>query len=155
MIEHWIDTLSAVWEVDTGRGGRVRSYRMVAVSEIPETLDPTAFPVALPASVKLTDVEYSMGGPAYCIWKGMTEFHISPNCSKGELPYVFSYYAKIWRAAALNFKLGGLVEYFVLDKGDTMQLAALQYGDEAEHWGLLVNWTVKEHVESQLTFGTG
>jgi len=156
MLQDWIDTLTKVWEIDTGRNKLVFSYRLNEKAEFPEKINPTAFPIALTMPPALSDAEYSAGGPKFGIYKGMTEFHISPNCAKGELPYVATYIEKIWKAVALNSRLGGLVAYFMLDTDNApviSQPLALKFGDEAEHWGVLVNWVVKEHVESQVVVG--
>lgn len=158
MIEKWIDALTKVWEFDTGRNGTVFSYRLYEKANFPETLSPTAFPIALTIPPELDDAEYSAGGPHFGIYKGVTEFHISQNCAKSELPYVGTYVGRIWKAVASNAKLGGLVEYFMLDTDSKPVISAplaLKFGDEAEHWGLLVNWIVKERVEGQLNFGAG
>jgi hypothetical protein len=158
MIENWIDALTKVWEFDTGRNRLVKSIRLFEKAEFPETIDPTGFPLAITIPPALNDAEYSAGGPKFGIYKGVTEFHISPNCAKGELPYVSTYIGKIWKAVALNASLGGLVEYFMLDADSAPVISAplaLKYGDEAEHWGVLVNWIVKEHVTSQVVFSSG
>jgi len=153
MVENWIDALTKVWEFDTGRNRKVFSYRLNEKAEFPEKINLSNFPMALTMPPALDDAEYSAGGPQFGIYKGVTEFHISQNCSKGELPYVATYIGRIWRAVALNSRLGGLVAYFYLNTDESpviSQPLGLKYGDEPEHWGVLVNWIVKEHVESQI-----
>ena len=156
MIERWIDALARVWEFDTGRNSRVKSLRVFERADIPEQIHPADFPIAISIPQEV-DAEYSQGGPQFGVWKGVTEFHISQNTAKADIPYVLTYYGKIWKAAAANFRLGNRVAYFVLPSGgqSIQGPLALKYGDEAEHWGLIVNWVVKEHVEGQLTFGVG
>jgi len=148
MIESWIDTLVKVWEFDCGNGQMVRSYRLVEKAEFPTVIDPGRdFPLALtiPSGVR---PEYSLGGPLLGFWNGITEFHVSPNLDKSLMPSLVRWYGKIVRAAAGSMTLGGLVEYFVIaDQEDAVSgPIALQYGAEAEHWGFLVRWTVKERI---------
>lgn len=140
-IENWIDALAAVWdEVGDGRGGYVKSYRCVDRAEFPEAIAQYPAVISYPRSVLcdgFTD-----------IWTGVSEFHISESDAKFLLPEVIGYFARIRNAAMAHITLGGLVARFVLaDQNASIQgPVALVYGSEHPHWGLVVNWTVKEIV---------
>jgi hypothetical protein len=152
MIDNWIDALCKIWEVEDGRGGTVTSYRLFERDEFPEEI-PLDRPTAL-TFVDGVDFQYSQGGPLTAIWKGSTEFNLTPDLSRKRVPAVLRYFKRIMAAATDNMKLGGLVSYFILDETDTITLEVLQYGNQARHLGLVVNWTVKEVLSSaDLTVG--
>lgn len=142
-IENWIDALARVWEISDGKGGTVKSYQIATKSEFPESL--STFPCALSYPTGLHP-EYSAGMGSTDIWRGKTEFHLFPDTKKSNLGKVLSYFERIKAAAASNFSLGGLVSHFIIQQaGDGIQgPLTLQYGDEAEHHGLVVYWEVKE-----------
>lgn len=153
MIEHWIDELARVWEIEVGFG-TVKSYRLFGKTEFPDAIDPSTLdrsPVALTIPASLGP-EYSTGGPLLGYWRGVTEFHVAPDLDRGRLPALLPWYGRILRAAASHARLGGTVELFVIENQADSILGplALQYGDEQAHWGFTVNWTVKEHLEGQL-----
>lgn len=146
MIIDWVDAMCDVWAgIDAPGFGRVKAPYLVKRAEFPASISPKDdFPIALtiPASV---DLMYSTGGPLEGFYTGVTEFHLTPDLSKAHLPSLLMWYGKIWRAAAANMKLGGLVHSFMLTENNSIVgPLALKYGDEAEHWGFLVNWIVKE-----------
>lgn len=148
MITSWIDRLAAVWAFDCGNMQSVRSYKLLEKAEFPSVIDPARdFPLALtiPSGVK---PEYSLGGPLLGYWNGITEFHVAPSTDKSLMPSLLKWYGLIIAAAAGSMTLGGAVEYFVIaDQEDAVSgPIALQYGAEAEHWGFLVRWTVKERI---------
>lgn len=153
MIENWIDKLCNVWSFDAGNMRTVKSYRLIGDADrFPASIDPARdFPLALsiPSGVS---PEYSLGGPCFGIWRGVTEFHVAPSVEKSLLPSLMKWYGKILNAAAGNMKLGGTVELFLLDGEDAIEgPLALQYGNETPHWGYLVRWIVKEHLEGEFT----
>jgi hypothetical protein len=151
MIEDWIDTLGKVFEVEDGRGGQVYAYRLFERDEFPDDI-PLDRPVAL-TFLDNVDFEYSQGGPTLAFWHGSTELNLTPDLSRKRLPYVLRFFKRIMAAAAANMKLGGLVEYFILDESATISLEVLKYGNQAAHLGLVVKWTVKENISGQLTIG--
>ena len=152
MIEDWIDTLAAVWQIDDGRNKTVRSLRLYEKVELPESLALTDLPLAIPREVNLDDAPYAVAG-ATATYRGATEFHLAPNTAKSHIPYVLAFMGKIIVAAAASLKLNSLVKEFRLDNsgGPAIQFTSLQYADEAEHWGLVVRWVVEEDILSQIT----
>lgn len=142
-IESWIDTLARIWEIEDGRGGLVKSYQVATIDEFPESL--STFPCAITYPVGLHP-EYSAGMGAIDIWRGKTEFHLFPDTKKSNLGLILPYFERIKIAAAGHFSLGGLVSHFIIAQGgDGIQgPLTLQYGEEAMHHGLVVNWEVKE-----------
>lgn len=148
MIESWIDDLAAVWAFQVNTMQRVRSFKLIGHAEFPASIDPAQdFPLALtiPSGVM---PEYSVGGPRFGIWNGITEFHVAPSVDKSLMPSLIKWYGLIWAAAAGNMKLNNKVELFMIPSQEDAISGplALQYGNEAEHWGFIVRWSVKEHV---------
>lgn len=147
MIQDWIDAISDVWATIDAPGFRkVKAPYLVRKAEFPSAISPKDdFPIALtiPGDAGL---QYSAGGPNEGYYNGVTEFHLTPDLSKAHLPALLPWYGKIWIAAAANMKLGGLVHSFMIVQNERSIVGplALKYGDEQEHWGFLVNWTVKE-----------
>ena len=156
MIESWIDAICDVWSsVDAPGFGRVRAPYLIKKKEFPAAINPKDdFPIALTIPGKV-GLQYSAGGPKEGFYSGVTEFHLTPDLSKAHLPSLLPWYGKIWIAAAANMKLGGLVHSFMIDQNEDSIIGpiALKYGDEAEHWGFLVNWTVKETNNSTVMAG--
>lgn len=152
MIETWIDTLAKVWELDDGRGNLVWSPRLFEKDEFPDALPEIDRPIAL-NFVTNTVVQYSAGGPCINLYTGFTEFHFQGGLSQRQRAYVMKFIGKIEIAAAAKAQLGGLVEHFLITSEGQPSIqgpVVLQYGEEAEHWGLVVNWQVKERVDSQV-----
>jgi len=146
MIEIWIDALCDVWAtIDTPGFGKVKAPYLIKRTEFPSAISAKDdFPIALTIPAK-ADLQASAGGPNEGFYSGVTEFHLTPDLSKAHLPSLLPWYGKIWIAAAANMKLGGLVHNFMLNENDSIVgPVGLKYGDEQEHWGFLVNWTVKE-----------
>ncbi len=152
MIETWIDALTKVWELDVGRGNLVWSPRIFEKDEFPDVLAEIDRPIAL-TFVRSTAMIYSAGGPCINLYTGFTEFHFQGGLSASARIYVYKFIGKIEIAAAAKAKLGGLVEHFLITGEGLPSVqgpVSLQYGEEAEHWGLVVNWEVKERVDSQV-----
>lgn len=145
MIESWIDTLCDVWRTVEAPGFRtMKSPYLIKEKKFPSAISPKDdFPIALtiPASV---DPMYSVGGPREAFYSGVTQFHITPDLDMGNIPAMLPYYGHILRVAAGNLLLGGLVEDLTIT--GIVGPIAMQFGDEAEHWGFMVNWTVKEKI---------
>lgn len=139
MIEDWIDTLVKVWEVSDGKKGKVQAYRLFERDEFPNDIS-LDHPVALTFWDDV-EIDYSLGGPTVAIYNGMTYFHLTPDTNRRRLPYVLGFVGRIIEAAAAKMQLSGKVNYFIVTK---LALAAMQYGNEAPHFGLEVTWTVKE-----------
>ncbi len=149
MIENWIDEIAKVWgEIDDGKGGKVRSYQMYEVGEVPDAL--SEFPCAISYPRQVLS-EYGAGN-SVDLWDGKTEFHLTPNTARSLLPFVIRYFARIRDAAALHMTLGGKVDYFLLQQdGKSIEgPVELKYGGEEPHWGLIVYWRVKENVTNQV-----
>jgi len=96
-IENWIDTLCKVWAISDGKRGRVKSYSIYEKAEFPDAI--TVYPCALTYTTEMSS-SYSMGGPCIDLWKGVTEFHITPGVGKHFYPEIMRYFARIRNAAA-------------------------------------------------------
>ncbi|MBS4061466.1 MAG: hypothetical protein KG029_13790 [Bacteroidetes bacterium] len=144
MIEDWIDDLTRVWEVDDGKGGHVRSYRLFERDEFPQNV-PLDIPTALTFFDNVDNLEYSEGGPKIAFYKGTAEFNLTPDLDRSRIPYVLRFVGRIIRAAAANMTLGGRVNYMILDPSGPIEMSTLKYGNAgAEHLGLVAKWIVKE-----------
>lgn len=145
LIAPWIDALCDVWKTVQIDGFKtVKSPYLVKEKKFPSTISPSSdFPIALTIP-DLTGPQYSVGGPKEGFITGVTEFHVSPDVQKARLPELIMWPGAILKAAAANMQLGGLVTHFIIpqERGIVGPLA-LQYGDEQEHWGFIVNWEVK------------
>ena len=142
--ENWIDSITALWgAVDDGKGKYVKSYSVFKRAEFPEAL--SEFPCAITYITRVPTVLYSAGGPAVVVWQGVTEFHLVPDTKKSNIPYVIRFFDRIIRAAASSITLGGLVSHFLLSNEEPLQPGSLVYGNEAPHYGVVVNWIVKEN----------
>ena len=141
MIEAWIDALCAVWELDDGQGGQVRSYRLFERGEMPDAMSDFPCAISYPLSARMV---YG-NGASYIIWRGRTELHLAPNILRSNYPEALRYFARILSAAAANATLGGKVSMFQLDQdGESVTgPVALSYGEQGEHMGLVINWIVK------------
>lgn len=143
-VENWIDQIAQIWgTVEDGQGGFVKSYSVFERAEFPEAL--TVFPCALTYVSRVPVIQYSAGGPGVIVWRGVSEFHLTASVNKGRLPYVMRFYDRIIRAAASQVTLGGAVSHFILGPDDPLQPGILVYGNEEPHYGIAVNWTVKEN----------
>lgn len=149
----WLDALAAVWDIDNGRGGTVRSFRVFQKNELPNAITPGMAPCAISYPGKL-EIEYSLGGPSILWWTGQTEFHLTEDCKPANLAYILPYYVRIIKAAAANMTLGGLVESFMLLRNDPEAIQKMTYlnADGSDgHEGLLVKWKIKHNISGLLT----
>lgn len=147
-IEHWIDKVCKLWEIDDGSGGKLRSYRVYERAEFPQSITP---PCVLTYALGV-QCEYSLEGIDYNHWHGISEFHLTPDLDKSKLPNLLLFFARIRAAAAGNMTLDHRVEYFRL-KTDGASIEGpleLLYGNEAPHWGLRVHWEALETLRSKL-----
>lgn len=143
-VENWIDELARLWgTVDDGKGRKVHAYSVFERDEYPEAL--SIFPCAISYITRVPVVQYSAGGPGVIVYRGVTEFHLTENISRRNMAYVIRFYERIIRAAASKVTLGGLVSHFVLSDGDPLVPGVLVYGSEEPHFGIVVNWIVKEN----------
>jgi hypothetical protein len=152
-IEKWIDVLNNIWAFEYGRGPVVRTPSCVAKNDFPEALtDLSAGPVALswPLTVSPKYGAASSSIPTILIWHGETELHLTPDIKKTNLAFILPMFGRILAAAKANLTLGGLVEYFILDEENGMELDTLQYGNEAPHHGIVIHWTVKQNLSGQI-----
>src|SRR3990167_4164437 len=160
-VENWIDAIVDVWNtVESHKGGTIRAFYCYKRDEFPEALPAELIPCVLTYTVSL---DPDIPAPAsHEHWRGVSEFHLFPDNSKANIPQAMLYFAKIRNAAALNMKLGGLVDYFLLRSNATRITGSgiegpvdLRYGTEDPHTSLLVHWLVKEDVTTEVTVGTG
>lgn len=156
MIEDWIDAVAAVWEIKLGSFKTVRSFYLMRDADFPESIDVhelAEHPVALTFWPSL-EPQYSAGGPKIAFWSGETEIHLCADFKKSRAREMLPWYKFAWAAAAADPTLGGKVELFTIPaRSDAVVLTSLQYGEEAVHWGLVVQWLVKEHVDAQIVVG--
>lgn len=145
MVEDWVDALCRRWEVDNGIGGTVYAYRMYERAEFPEAL--TVFPCAL--TIPKAVIYHVTAANSYSVWRGETEFHLSPSAHKSELPLILQYYQRIAVSLFADITLGGRVEYVKLrtEGGEgIIGPVALTYGAEDPHWGMVAHWVLKESL---------
>jgi hypothetical protein len=142
-VDTWIDTMCGIWEIDDGKGGTVKSYRVYDKNEFPETIKhfPSAITYTTGANMEIN----SAGGIS--LWTGVTEFHLVENVDKSNIPYCMLFFARIRTAMASNFALGGLVSHLMFSESQIPNIQGpveLTYGAESPHLGIIVHWEVKE-----------
>lgn len=146
-VESWIDEVARVWgSIQTQGGQKLTSYRVFEKAEYPEAL--SEYPCVLTYTREVRPT-YSAGGVNVSLWRGTSEFHLTPNTQKQHYPLVMGYFSKILVAAAANLTLNGKVALFHIENQEGAGIqgpVTLRYGDEPEHLGLVVNWRVKELV---------
>lgn len=151
MIQEWIDAVADVFAVSDGAGGFVKSYHVYDKAEFPEAM--TRFPSALTFSTALQPM-YSAGGPLVDLWLGTTELHLFEDISRKHYPEIMLYFARIRNAMAASMSLGGRVAHF-LPRGGVIDPirgpVVLQYGSEAPHLGIVVQWEVKDNESGGYT----
>lgn len=150
MIEDWVDTLVEVWRIDIGDFKQVKSPYIFKAREFPVAISPSDdFPIALTFLANTRPV-YSQGNKNIT-WYGQTEFHITPDLKKSHNPELMLWPARILKAAAAKVQLSGsganISNFVIMDQFDGIEgPVGLKYGDEAEHWGFIVNWMVEESL---------
>ena len=150
-VELWGPTVTALWRTVTdGKGTQVRSYEF---DKLPETIEviPCALSYLFPEG---NDISYNQAAFNTATWHGQTEFHLSKDINKTSMNYCWQFYRLITKAAAASYTLGGIVEGFQLRPTKSLQLSVLQYGEETEHYGIVVFWELFESISSKLTVGT-
>jgi hypothetical protein len=150
MIENWIDVIARIFEIPDGKGGLVKSYHSFDKTDLPEALDyyPCALGYVTNCKAVISD------NLSLLFWTGVTEFHLTPNTQKSNIPYILPFFGRILRATAGAMQLGGLagIKHFILlPEDNSMQFTRLKYGDEVEHYGIMARWEVKEDVSGFLT----
>jgi len=152
-VEVWIDALAAVWDIDDGKGGTVRSFRMYEKNEYPAAITPTMAPCALSYPTNM-DLQYSQGGPTILLWYGQTDFHLTEDCKPANIPYILPFYGRIILAAAAHMTLGGLVPkgFSILQNAESA-IQFVTYKDAQghdDHQGIIVKWTVEQNLSGQV-----
>lgn len=147
MVENWIDEICKLSANIPAIGARnMTAYALFGKTNIPEKLE--VFPSAL-TFVEGARMQYSASGVCATIWNGFTEFHLASDMARKKLPEVHLYFGRIRTAFAAHMTLGGRVAYCMLrpEEQNIEGPVSLQWGGEAEHWGLVARWVVKE-IES-------
>jgi hypothetical protein len=151
-IENWIDDLVDVMGSVKGHHGKaVRAYYVYKKAEFPDAI------AAYPCVLTFTDAvqpSYSVGGPLIDAWVGLCEFHLFPDVSRAHYPEIMLYFARIRNAMAGSMTLGGKVAHFLPRADVPYPLRGpvrLQYGEEQEHLGIVMQWQVKENVSADFT----
>lgn len=151
-VESWIDAIAKLWRISDGKGGTLRSFAVYERAEFPEALPQAPCVLTYTLDARM---DYSLGGPCIDLWTGVSEFHLTTDIAKHNYPAIMLFFARIKHAAAASMKLGGLVDHFLLrtDEPSIRGPVVMKYGEEAEHLGLIVNWTVKENTTGAFTPG--
>lgn len=153
-VELWIDAVTKLYDGIRIGNKSIRSFRIYEKDEFPSALKGDDIPCALTYTVDVR-CEYSYG-PCCDHWIGKTEIHWTPNVDRGKYPEIMLLFREIRNAFAANRKLGGLVDFILLQNEDGPSIqgpVVFTYGDEVAHQGLLVHWIVKEHIESEIALG--
>lgn len=142
-LESWIDKIAELMAVSDGRNGTVLSYRCYDKAQMPEALSQFPCAITYVTGARLA-TGMSTGGPLKMLYRGVTEFHLTANTDKSQLPYCMLFFGRIRNAVASHLQLSGLVDDFRLQSDNSIVgPATLQYGAEDPHFGLVVNWEVK------------
>jgi len=157
-VTDWVDVLASIWEVYDPQGRPIHSYRaydpISRAYAFPDSISEWPSVLTYPTKV---DVMYSAGGPQLLHWQGISEFHIVPSVDKVHYPYIFEFFKLIYKAASSHFQLDQTVASFMVQTTDggsaIIGPVTLKYGSEEPHLGLVVNWTVKEDIANEITFG--
>lgn len=157
-IEDWADELTSLWgQIEDGMGGNVKSYSMIDKRDFPEKIE--KFPCALTFIEDLTSV-YGLGSTGPDVYRGITEFHLTKDTNKENYPDLYKFFKRIRNKAGTNMQLNSSLGGgdFLLDFEGRPGIEGpltLQYGDEAPHLGLVVNWVVRENVNGEYQPATG
>jgi len=149
-VELWGPAVAALWKsIKDGQGKTMKSYEF---NELPDIIQfvPCALSFLFP---KTNDLSYNQSDLNSAAWHGQTEFHLTLDINKKSLGYVEQYYRLIAKAAVVSYTLNGLVEGFQIRPIKSMQPSILKYGDETEHYGIIVYWDLFESLSGKLTLG--
>ena len=146
-LRYWFNSLCKLFgEIRDDKGVAVVSY---SLEKIPESV--TKVPCAISFLEGNIDHSPSTGGPTMVTYHGKTEFHLTMGVQKNLLPYVLSFPDKILQKAASSITLGGKVVSFRLVTPGSIRPVTLSWGNEDEHFGLLVPWVVIENQSGKYT----
>lgn len=146
-VRYWFNDICRLWGTITDdRGRKIESYLL---EKVPESV--TKVPCAISFLTGDIDVNESLGGPSMVVYHGKTEFHLTLSLLRTGLPYVMSWPDKIIQAAASSLTLGGKVVSFRLVQPGSIRLVQFAWGDEVEHYGIEVPWTVQENQSGKYT----
>ena len=138
-VKYWFNDIARLWGTITDdKGKRVTGYTL---ERAPESV--TKVPCAISFLDGNIDAAVSYGGPSMVVYRGKTEFHLTMGLQRDQLPYVMSFPDKVIEKVASSITLGGKVVHFGLD--GPIQVAQLTWGNESEHYGLIVPWMVQEN----------
>jgi len=138
-VKYWFNDIARLWGTITDdKGKRVMSYTL---ERMPESV--TKVPCALSFLDGDINAAVSYGGPSMVMYHGKTEFHLTLGLQRDQLPYVMSFPDKVIEKIASSITLDGKVVHFGLD--GPIQVAQLTWGNENEHYGLVVPWMVQEN----------
>ncbi len=150
-LEDWADELTGVWaQMSNGKGGNVKSYGLIDKREFPEKIE--VFPSAL-SFIEDVRSDYSAGRLILEFWSGFTELHITKDIDKSNYPDLYKFFRPIRDIAAVNMQLNNTVDHFLLDFENRPSIqgpVVLQYGIDAPHLGLIINWNVKDNVSGEV-----
>jgi hypothetical protein len=154
-IELWIDMLNAVWAVDAGSGRKVQTPKCSTKNEFPEALvNLSDVPVALSWPLTVNALYGASGSsvPTRLMWAGETEIHLTADLKKTNLAYILPFFGRLLAAAKANRDLlgTGRVEFELAENESMALVSNMQYGNEAQHHGIVIRWTVVETLSGQI-----
>ena len=143
-IYYWIDDIAALWDSIVVDHKKVESYRM---AKIPESVTKT--PCAITFSMNGNNPN-SLAGSAEGFYTGVTEFHLTLDQVRSKIPYCMQFPDLIVAAAASHITLNGKVVSFKIGQWEFFEG---NWGNEADHFGIKVPWTVQENQTGKYTIG--
>ncbi|NMC30701.1 MAG: hypothetical protein GYA45_11595 [Pelolinea sp.] len=146
-LRYWFNDVQRLWSsIVDDKGQKVLAFTL---EKMPESV--TKVPCALSFIVGNVSAAPSVGGPSMVIYNGKTEFHLTQNLGRQQLPYVMSFIDKIIQKAASSITLNGKVVSFRLATPGSIAPVTLVWGQEEEHYGLEVFWQVIENQSGKYT----
>lgn len=147
----WIDHLAGLWALPyEGNTKRLKTYKIVGKREWPETLE---VPCVLTWAESETGV--ISRGLSVSFYSGISEFHLVDSVDKSKIPFCETFKDQILIQAAKNIGLNDPSNIqFYLAEYPVPRITGpigLDYGEDHQHLGLVVNWTVSEDVSGVYT----
>ncbi|KAF0109464.1 MAG: hypothetical protein FD147_2239 [Chloroflexi bacterium] len=144
-VASWFNILCRIWGTIAVQGKTVKSYLL---EEIPESVN--VFPSAI-SFLESVDANYSLGGPSTGVYQGKTEFHLTGSLVRSQMGFVMQFPDKVIAAAATKLTLDGKVVNFRIVNPGSIKPVQLTWGNEQEHFGLIVPWIVQENQSGKYT----
>lgn len=148
----WIDKIAAVFNIEDGKGGRVRSYKQADLKELPDAITSDQVPCVV-HHIRDCQPLYSLGGPTILFWEGVSQFHLFEDIKAANWSEALPYFPRILAAAMGNVKLNGTVDTFMIpEQPRAIWFVTFRRIDGSDdHDGIQVTWTVKQTVTGSYT----